>query len=89
MDAREHSVLRTRGERPQRRVGGGQLEFGEDHPVAAYLVGNLDDQGFLGCSVQAAATQLGVSPGRVERVLKVLQHTAPAGVGARDLRLAF
>src|SRR5207248_5280597 len=51
-----------------------------------YLVGNLDDQGFLGCSVQAAAAQLGVSLNRVERVLKVLQHTAPAGVGARDLR---
>ncbi|MFL5734945.1 MAG: RNA polymerase factor sigma-54 [Chloroflexia bacterium] len=58
----------------------------EDHPIAAYLVGNLDDQGFLGCTVEAAAEHLSVNEKRVERVLSVLQITAPAGVGARNLR---
>jgi RNA polymerase sigma-54 factor len=58
----------------------------EDHAIAAYLVGNLDDQGFMGCTVEGAAERLGVSVQRVERVLKVLQITGPAGVGARDLR---
>src|SRR5919201_3605205 len=57
----------------------------EDHPIAAYLVGNLDDQGFLGCSVQTAAEQLGVPVSRVERVLRVLKHPAPEGVGLRVL----
>lgn len=58
----------------------------EDHPIAEYLVGNLDEQGFLSCTVASAAVQLGVDEGRVERVLEVLQRTGPTGVGARDLR---
>jgi RNA polymerase sigma-54 factor len=58
----------------------------EDHPIAEYLVGNLDEQGFLSCTVAAAAASLDVPADRVERVLDVLQRTAPIGVGARDLR---
>jgi len=57
-----------------------------DHDIAEYLVGNLDEQGFLGCSLEAAAQVLDVPLERVERVLDVLQRTAAVGVGARDLR---
>lgn len=58
----------------------------EDHAIAEYLVGNLDEQGFLSCSVKSAALALDVPLERVERVLEVLQRTGPVGVGARDLR---
>jgi RNA polymerase sigma-54 factor len=58
----------------------------EDHRIAEYLVGNLDEQGFLGCSLEAAAQVLDLPLERVEFVLDVLQMTAAVGVGARDLR---
>jgi RNA polymerase sigma-54 factor len=59
---------------------------GVDYPIAEYLVGNLDEQGFLSCSVKSAALALDVPLEAVERVLEVLQRTGPVGVGARDLR---
>jgi len=58
----------------------------EDHYVAEYLVWNLDEQGFLGCTIDGAALALDVAVEQVERVLSVLQRTGPVGVGARDLR---
>lgn len=58
----------------------------EDHPIADYLVGNLDEQGFLSCTVETASCHLGVTAARVDRVLQVLQRVGPVGVGARDLR---
>ncbi len=58
----------------------------EDYSIAEFLVGSLDEQGFLSCSVKWAARELGVPVGRVAVVLEALQRTGPAGVGARDLR---
>ena len=58
----------------------------EDHHIAEYLVGNLDEQGFLRCSAGSAALHLEAPLERVEWVLKVLQRVGPVGVGARDLR---
>ncbi len=58
----------------------------EDLFIGEYLIGNLDEQGFLGCTLETAARELDVPLERVERVLEVLQHIGPAGVGARDLR---
>ncbi len=58
----------------------------EDYSIAEYLVGNLDEQGFLSCTVEAAALKLEVPLERVERVLYLLQRTGPIGVGARNLR---
>lgn len=59
---------------------------GVDHWIAEYLIGNLDEQGFLSCTVEAAAQELDVPAERIERVLVVLQRTGPVGVGARNLR---
>ncbi len=58
----------------------------DDYPIAEYLVGNLNEQGFLGCTVKSAARQLDVPVERVEHVLHTLQRVGPLGVGARDLR---
>jgi RNA polymerase sigma-54 factor len=54
--------------------------------IAQFLVGNLDERGFLECSVEDAARILEVSPAEVEAVLRELQQQEPVGIGARDLR---
>lgn len=58
----------------------------EDLPVAEYLVGNLDEKGYLCVTVAEVADYCGVNKAEVERVLKVLQQQEPVGIGARNLR---
>jgi RNA polymerase sigma-54 factor len=58
----------------------------EEMPVAVYLVGNLNDNGYLQCTVDEAAYQLNVPVATVERVLTMLQGLEPIGIGARNLR---
>jgi RNA polymerase sigma-54 factor len=58
----------------------------EDHSIAEYLIGNLDEQGFLIVTTESAAVELDVAAERIERVLVALQRTGPVGVGARNLR---
>jgi RNA polymerase sigma-54 factor len=57
-----------------------------DLPIASYLVGNLNDNGYLQCSVEEAAHQLDLPVVAIEQVLAVLQSLEPIGIGARDLR---
>jgi RNA polymerase sigma-54 factor len=57
----------------------------EDHFIADFLIGSLDDQGYLETTVEEVATTLTVEPDRVEQVLMKLQDVAPVGVGARDV----
>jgi len=54
--------------------------------VAEYLIGNLDDSGYLQCTVGDAASVFGVGVDEVEEVLRKLQALEPVGIGARDLR---
>jgi len=54
--------------------------------IADYLVSNIDDSGYLGCSTSEAALALGVSEDEVEAVLSLIQTLDPSGIGARDLR---
>src|SRR5690606_22889671 len=44
-----------------------------DAPIAEYLIGSLDERGYLSTSVEAAAADLGVEPARVMQVLSHLQ----------------
>jgi RNA polymerase sigma-54 factor len=57
----------------------------EDMPIADYLVGSLDDKGYLSTSVEEAAYDLEVSEERVKQVLAQLQTQEPIGIGARNL----
>lgn len=57
-----------------------------DMPIATYLVGNLNDNGYLQCSVEEVAHQFDVEVEAVERVLSALQSLEPIGIGARNLR---
>ena len=58
----------------------------EDMPVAEYLVGSLDEKGYLAVRVEDVAYELDVSIDKVRAVLRVLQAQEPVGIGARNLR---
>lgn len=57
----------------------------EDLPIAEFLVGELDERGFLDTPLSLVAQSLGVSLERVEGVLEALQQAGPLGVGARSV----
>jgi RNA polymerase sigma-54 factor len=57
-----------------------------DMPIARYLVGYLDDRGFLDCSAQLVAFTLGVTTEQVESVIAALQQAGPVGAAARNVQ---
>jgi RNA polymerase sigma-54 factor len=54
--------------------------------IAEFIIGNIDEDGFLILAVEDIADILGVEIEAVERALGVVHTFEPAGVGARDLR---
>jgi RNA polymerase sigma-54 factor len=57
----------------------------EDLPIAEYLLGELDDRGFLASPISEIADALDVDAADVERVLAALQGVGPLGIGARSV----
>jgi RNA polymerase sigma-54 factor len=57
-----------------------------EHAIAEYLVGALDEDGYLRTSLNDVAEALGVDRERAQAVLTQLQDLDPPGVGARNLR---
>src|SRR5207248_5836242 len=57
----------------------------EDMPIAEYLVGSLDEKGYLAVKVEDVAYDLDVPVDKVRAVLRVLQAQEPIGIGARRL----
>ncbi|MFZ5626781.1 MAG: RNA polymerase factor sigma-54 [Bacillota bacterium] len=58
----------------------GEKEIGE------FIIGNLDDNGYLTCSTEEIARSLEVPVEKVEKVLRTIQTFDPAGVAARNLQ---
>lgn len=62
------------------------------HTIATYIIGNLDENGYLQRDLQAIADdllfqqQLEVTPLQLEDLLYEIQELDPAGVGARNLQ---
>lgn len=54
--------------------------------VARWIIGNVDDRGYLRSTVEDIARQAHVTPEIVEAVLARVQQFDPPGVAARDLR---
>ena len=54
--------------------------------IAPYLIGNIDENGYLKVSAEETASALGKPVEDVERAIAKIQTLDPAGVGARDLR---
>ncbi len=59
---------------------------GRDVEIAEFIIGNIDDRGYLTCAASEIAEDIQVPEAEVERVLGVIQGFEPPGIGARDLR---
>ena len=53
--------------------------------IGEYLIGNIDNNGYLSVSLEEVSRYCNVSVEEVEKVLNIVQCVAPAGIGARDL----
>ncbi|HUV13860.1 MAG TPA: RNA polymerase factor sigma-54 [Acidobacteriota bacterium] len=63
------------------------LEISETvQEIADYIVGNINEDGYLRISVEEIAGSLGVDEEEVETALEIVQALDPLGVGARDLQ---
>lgn len=64
----------------------------EDRTIAEYLIGNIDDDGYIRRELNAIVDDLAftqnvfVDEPRLEAVLHIIQSLDPPGVGARDLQ---
>ncbi len=58
----------------------------QDAPLIEYLVGSLDEDGYLECTIEEVAQLFEVPLQRVQSVLDTLQAQEPAGIGARNVR---
>ncbi|UUL82964.1 RNA polymerase factor sigma-54 [Sphingomonas qomolangmaensis] len=63
----------------------GTAVAGADLFIAAHLIDQIDECGYLTASLLDVANRLGVALARVEAVLGVIQTFDPTGVGARNL----
>lgn len=58
----------------------------EDYKIANYLIGSIDDKGYLTGSMEEFVQVLNCSEEKIEKVLAIIQTFEPDGVGARDLK---
>jgi RNA polymerase sigma-54 factor len=54
--------------------------------VATYIVGNLDDNGFLTLSIEEISKDLGIKKDFVKNVLRKINYLDPIGIGAKSLQ---
>ena len=54
--------------------------------IGLYIIGNIDDNGYLRLSVEEIAEELDLPIKRIEDMLTVIQGFDPPGVGARNLQ---
>jgi RNA polymerase sigma-54 factor len=54
--------------------------------IGEYLIWNINEDGYLSCSIEVVVQNLQVEPEEVEEVLHVIQHFDPVGIGARNLQ---
>jgi RNA polymerase sigma-54 factor len=63
------------------------LDLSDEHMrIAEFLVGSLDERGYLSTSLVDVSQATGRTVEELERVLHVIHALEPIGVGARDLR---
>jgi RNA polymerase sigma-54 factor len=58
----------------------------EDQLAASWVIGNIDDNGFLQSPAEEIARQSGVPQERVDAAIARIQRLDPPGIAARDLR---
>ena len=57
-----------------------------EREVGEYIIGNLDDKGYLSCSTEEIAGLLEMPIETIDKVLAVIQTFDPPGIGARSLQ---
>jgi RNA polymerase sigma-54 factor len=58
----------------------------EEHEVGTWIIGNLDEDGYLKISLEDVCSETNLPMEMVERVLRRIQQFDPVGVAARDLK---
>jgi RNA polymerase sigma-54 factor len=58
----------------------------EEKKLGLFIIGHIDESGFLSVDVDDLSRLYGESPEEIERVLGIVQAFEPSGVGARNLR---
>lgn len=58
----------------------------EEERIGRYIIGNIDDSGYLTLGIPEIASVLNVPEERVDKILKKVQTFDPSGVGARSLK---
>src|SRR5262252_8250619 len=49
--------------------------------IGTYLIGNIDDDGYLQCQMEEVATVLGCDEAQIYAVLRIIQSFDPPGIG--------
>jgi RNA polymerase sigma-54 factor len=58
----------------------------EERKVGTWIIGNLDEDGYLKVSLEEVITEVNLPLEVVEKVLRTIQNFDPVGVAARDLK---
>ncbi len=58
----------------------------DERKIGESIIGNINDNGYLDCSIEKIAESNRTTKSQVEKVLVLIQTFDPLGVGARDLR---
>jgi RNA polymerase sigma-54 factor len=58
----------------------------EEIQIGEYILGNIDEKGYLACSLEEIINNLDCDPEKAKKVLELIQSFDPPGVGARDLK---
>lgn len=56
-----------------------------EREVGEYIIGNIDEHGYLTCTLEEICSGLDIKLEMAEKVLEVIQNFDPPGVGARNL----
>ena len=67
------------------QLGLSRLE-NREREVAAEIIGNVDDDGYLQVSIEELSAQIGCEPEQAEKVLTAVQDFDPPGVASRSLQ---
>jgi len=54
--------------------------------IGEYLIWNINEDGYLSCTIDVVVQNLQVEPQEVEEVLRVIRHFEPVGIGSRNLQ---
>ena len=58
----------------------------EEYKAGIWIIGNLDEDGYLKISLEDICTETGLSSEVIERALQKIQQFDPVGVASRDLK---